>query len=114
MLCQRLKSCTSNICSERRRVYWFYRVHFPRCLFGFALLCYFSLYSCSLLVHFLLVVWVFVFSLDKHFFCNNPLVSCSFLTSLNLHGLFVCYCLLVLYLIISLAVISVFDFFCFF
>ncbi len=53
----------------------------------------------------------FRFFLDKYFFCNNPLVSCSFLTSLNLHGLFVCYCLLVLYLIISLAVISVFDFF---
>ncbi len=61
MLCQRLRNCTPNIYSQRRRVYYFYHVHFSCCLFGFVLFCYLSLFFCSLLVHFSLVVQVFDF-----------------------------------------------------
>jgi hypothetical protein len=68
---RRLRSCTSNICSQRRRVYWFYCVHFPHCLFGFVLFYYLSLSSYSLLVHFPLIVWVSVFfCFCKHFFAT--------------------------------------------
>jgi hypothetical protein len=60
MLCQRLRSCTLNICSQREWVYCFYHVSISRvvclCLHFF----FFVLFSSSLLVHFLLV-WVFIF-----------------------------------------------------
>jgi len=58
MLCQRLRSYTPNIYLQNGRVYCFYHVHFPRCLFGLLLFYSLSLSSCSLLVHFPLVVWV--------------------------------------------------------
>jgi hypothetical protein len=68
MLCQIFRSCTLNICSQKGWVYNFYRVHFLHCLFGFALFYSLSLSSCSLLVHFSLVIWVSIFIfLCKHF-----------------------------------------------
>jgi len=64
MLCQKLKSCTPNICSQKRQVYCCYHFHFSCCLFGFVLFCFLSLFSCSLLVYFpLFFVWV------SNFFC---------------------------------------------
>jgi hypothetical protein len=105
MLCQKLKRCSPNICSQRRWVYNFYHVHFPRCLFGFVLLCFLSLFSCSLLVHFSFIVWVL------NFFCNNLLVSHSFHVLLGLHCLVIYCCLLVFYLFISLLVVWISKFF---
>jgi len=74
MLCLRLKSCTLNICSQNGHVYYFYRVHFPRCLFGFMLFCYLLLSFCSLLV-----VWVSeFFCFYKHFFATIHLYHVHF------------------------------------
>ncbi len=47
-------------------------------------------------------------------FCKNALLSCSFPTLLGLHCLVVCCCFLVVYLFISLVVVWVSDFLCFF
>jgi hypothetical protein len=63
MLCQRLRSCRPNICSQRGHVYCFYHVHFLHCLFRFTLFCFLSLSLCSLFVWFSLIVWVSVFFL---------------------------------------------------
>jgi hypothetical protein len=111
MLCQRLKSCTSNICSQRRHIYCWYPVRFPHYLFGFALFCSLLLSSCSLFVHFLFVSWVFNFFVSINIFCNNLLVSCSLPELLGLHYLLVCCCLLVVYLFISFVVVWVSNFF---
>ncbi len=78
MLCQRLKSYTPNICLQRGRVYCFYHVHFPRCLFGLPLFYSLSLSSCSLLIHFPLVVWVSNFFFRKHFFTTIHLYHVHF------------------------------------
>ncbi len=73
-LCQRLRSCTPNICSQRECVYYFYCVHFICCLFGFALLYSLSFSSCSLLVHLPPIVQVFdFFCFCKHLFATMHL-----------------------------------------
>ncbi len=76
MLCQRLKSCTPNICSQKRRVYCLYCVHFPHYLFGFALFCSLSSSSCYLLVHFSLVSWVSDFILFFNTFFATIYLYC--------------------------------------
>jgi hypothetical protein len=62
MLCQGLRSCTSNTYLQRGRVYYFYRVHFSHCFFGFVLFYSLSLFStcsfpaCCLSFHFFVYV----------------------------------------------------------
>ncbi len=93
MLCQILRSYTSNICSQRRQVYYFYCVHFLCCLFGFVLFYFLSLSFCSLLVHFPLVVWVSIFFV----YVNTSLQqsTCIMFTS-HLVGFALSCCLLLL------------------
>ncbi len=104
MLCQRLKSCTPNICSHKRGVYCLYCVHFPHYLFGFALFCSLSLSSCSLLVHFSLVSWVSkIFFATIYLYCAHS--PCCWV------------CIVLLFIVIfffnSLIVVWVSDFFVF-
>jgi hypothetical protein len=72
MLCQKLKSCTPNICSQKRQVYCFYHVHFSCCLFGFALFCSLSLFSCSLLF-----ISHLLFGFPKKIVCINMFLQQS-------------------------------------
>ncbi len=106
VLCQRLRSCTPNICSQRGQAYCFYCVHFLRCLFGFVLLYFLSLFSCSLFVHFLVVVWVpTFFCFYKYFFATIHLYHVHFSHCwVCIVLLFIC-CLLVIHLFISLVVV---------
>ncbi len=111
MLCQRLKSCTPNICLQKRQIYYFYHVHFPHFLFGFVLFYYLQLSSCCLLVHFPFIVWVFDFLISVNIFLQQS--TCIVFIS-HIVGLALSYCcLLFLYLFISLIVVWVFDFFVF-
>ncbi len=77
----------------------------------FALFCFLLMSSCSLIVQFQFVVWVFIFLFLWTLLCNNPLVSCSFPALLGLHCLVICFCLFILYLIIFLVIVWVFNFF---
>ncbi len=79
MLCQRLRSCTPNICSQKGQVYSFYHIHFTRCLLGFALSCFFFViflfYTCSFFAC-CLDFWFFNFC--KHFFATTNLYCVHF------------------------------------
>jgi hypothetical protein len=87
MLCQRSRSCTLNICSQRRRVYCFYCVHFP------------------------LVVWVFVFFVYVNISLQQS--TCIMFSSYVVGFALFCCFLIVVYLIIFLTIVWVSDFFVF-
>jgi hypothetical protein len=54
----------------KRMGYYFYRVHFLRCLFWFALFYFLSMSSYSLLVRFCLLFGFLFFCLYEHFFAT--------------------------------------------
>jgi hypothetical protein len=112
MLCQRLKSCTPNICLQKRQIFYFYHVHFPHCLFGFALF-YLLLFSCCLLVRFPFIVWVFDFLIYVNIFLQQS--TCIVFIS-HIVGLAWSYCLLLssFSLLVHFPCCLGFRFFCFY
>ncbi len=94
MLCQRLKSCTPNICLQRGWVYFFYCVHFLRCFVLYHYILVFYLFNSRLLFRF-----PFFFLNYKHFFATIHLYYVHFSH---------CLCWFVLFYSLSLSFCSLF------
>jgi len=112
MLCQRLKSCTPNICLQRGMGLLFLSCSFPMLFVWVCVVLFFVIVflfsTCSFLAYCLGFWFFFVFI---NIFLQQSILSCSFPTLLGLHCLVVYCCFLVLYLLISFIVVWIFDFF---